>query len=400
MFCEQKNSFLQLLYSQVNPRLLNRCITRARKQKLEDPFDVSPGLNRLASHQPSLPTDTDFDPTKRILPFGRSGIPILKRDLQQPDVQVVLKTLSTLNDLLKNPEKAYEAIRLRVQDRLISVVPRDEQFVRERCCMSYQLLSKYADGKQAMVANPEIVNLFLHLIKDDKPEVRIKAAHCLERISSFWMTADALVEAGYIQPLMDRLGVDEPEVSAIHLNTLSNLMYGNGKYVGMEAGAFDLMVTLLDSLDLDVRKGALRCLMLMTSTDLGKQMAAKCNLLVTLAKILHEDESLHVDAASVLVFCTMLVQAKAASAKMKMIPTRLVRLCKNHLNPDLQLFCLKALTNISEHPDVRSLMKKKHLGRLKRIPVTSDLLRKHKKILLRVVTWDPSDLICTFGTDD
>ncbi|XP_045479340.1 uncharacterized protein LOC123684213 [Harmonia axyridis] len=400
MFCQQKNSYLQTVHGQVNPRLLNRCIVRARKQKLEDILDVSPGLNRLASHQPSIPTENDFDPTKRTLPFGRSGIPILRRDLQQPDVIMVLRTLSTMNDLLKNPEKAYEAIRLRVQDRLITVIPREEQFVRERCCLSYQLLSAYADGKRAMVANPDIVQLFLRLIKDEKPEVRLKAAHCLERISSFWMTADGLVEAGFIKPLMDRIGVDEPEVSSVHLYTLAHLMYGNGKYIGMEAGAFDLMVRLLDALDLEVRKGALRCLMLMTSTDLGKQMAAKCNLLVILARILHEDESLYVDAASVLIYCTMLVQAKAASAKMKMIPTRLVRLCKNHLNPDLQLFCLKALTNISEHPDVRQLMKKKHLGRLKRIPVSTDLLKKHKNILLRVVTWDPSDLVCTFGNQD
>ncbi|KAL3267014.1 hypothetical protein HHI36_011161 [Cryptolaemus montrouzieri] len=308
---------------------------------------------------------------------------------------MVLRTLSTMNDLLKNPEKGYEAIRLKVPDRLLTVIPREEQFVRERCCLSYQLLSNYADGKIAMTANPKIIEQFRKLIQDPKPEVRLKAAFCLENIASFWMTADNLVEAGFIKSLMDRIAIDEHDISAVHLATLDHLMYGSGKYIGMEAGAFDLMVRLLDAPDIDVRKGALRCLLLMTSTDLGKQMAAKCNLLPTIVRILHEDEQLYVCAASVLIYCTMLVQAKAASAKMKMIPTRLVRLCKNHLNPDLQLFCLKALTNIAEHPDVRNLLRKKHLGRIKRIHVTSDLLRKHKEKLLSVVTWDPSDLYCT-----
>ncbi|KAK9871004.1 hypothetical protein WA026_009964 [Henosepilachna vigintioctopunctata] len=401
MYCYPKNSYLQSYYANVNPRLLNRCVIRARKLRSDDIYDVSPEMQRLCSAQPAIPMEHDTDITRRTLAYGRNGLRILRRDLQDPDIEVVLKSLSTLNDLLRNPEKAYEAIKLKIPERLLTVIPRTGEFIRERCSLTYQILSNYMGGKQAMVDNPKILQLFVELLKDNKIEVRLKIANCLERIASFWMTADNLVDAGFIRHILDRLMVDEPEVSMIHLETLTHLMYGNGKLIAIENGAFDMLVLLLDCSDTEVRLRALRCLMLITSTDIGKQMANNSDLILKVGRILCADEiNLQLNAAAVLIFCTMLVKAKVMAAQTKLIPSRLIRLCKNHLNPNLQLLCFKALTNISEHPDVRIIMRTKHLKRIQDIVVTSDLLRIHKNRLLGVILWDPSDLKCTFGNQD
>lgn len=59
------------------------------------------------------------------------------------------------------------------------------------------------------------------------------------------VAADALVEHGFISTLLDTLLKDDDPIVVIHLETLQSLMYGEGKCIALELGAFDIFVILL-----------------------------------------------------------------------------------------------------------------------------------------------------------
>jgi hypothetical protein len=90
---------------------------------------------------------------------------------------------------------------------------------------------------------------------------------------------------------------------------------------------------------------ALDCLMILTSTKKGKQLALQKNLLKTLNKLLHYgDTQICTSAASVVMFCTVKTRAKILAADIKNLAKRLVKLSTNPLNTNLQMFCLKVTT--------------------------------------------------------
>lgn len=64
-----------------------------------------------------MPQYENVDVTRRPVAFGRWALPKLRRELHSKDSDVVLKAVLSIADLAKNPEKGYEAIRLKIPDR-------------------------------------------------------------------------------------------------------------------------------------------------------------------------------------------------------------------------------------------------------------------------------------------
>lgn len=96
-----------------------------------------------------------------------------------------------------------------------------------------------------------------------------------------------MVEYGFVESLLESVVSEIDEIATIHLNTLKLLMYGEGKCVALKNDGFNIFVSFLERNAPDIVSGALDCLMILTSTPRGKQLAMQNHLLKTLNRLLN-----------------------------------------------------------------------------------------------------------------
>lgn len=152
--------------------------------------------------QPCIPIE-NIDITRRPVAFGRLALPKLvinhsklkrfsskfnlqRRELHDEDTTVVLTALTSLCDLCHDPEKGYEAIRLRIIDRLDDITTRPEPEVRERAFLLLKIIAGLGDGKEAIVTNGKVLERLKQGLLDVVELVRVKVTICLEEIASYW----------------------------------------------------------------------------------------------------------------------------------------------------------------------------------------------------------------------
>lgn len=109
-------------------------------------------------------------------------------------------------DLVHDPEKGYEAIRLRIPDRcvcgyrikpsqivfvficrMINLLRSNSEVVRESICMGLTVLAGLADGAEMLLKCPTFLENLAAVIEDPFAGVRIKAAALLEMLTKNWM---------------------------------------------------------------------------------------------------------------------------------------------------------------------------------------------------------------------
>ncbi|KAF2905972.1 hypothetical protein ILUMI_00203 [Ignelater luminosus] len=390
MYSPHKHSYLQSRSQGINPRIINRSVNLARNQPTIESSDFEPPWNRLTSEQPCIPID-NIDVTKRPVAFGRWALPKLRRELHDPDTDVVLQAITSISDLVHDPEKGYEAITLRIPDRMADLLAHNNPTIRERACMALTTIAGLSDGRDAIVKNHVSLTNIARLVEDAIDAVRIKAAALLEMISRNWMASDYLIEAGFIPLLLDNVYKEKEEIVGLHLETLCSLMYGEGKTDALQLGAFEIFLRLIEKGSNAIRSRAAYCLMMVTSTYNGKEMAYDASILPRLNVLLHEeDKEIYSSAAAAIMFCTTKSRAKLRAREIPHLPDRLVALTNHWHYPPAQLFSIKALTNICEHPEIRKEVGEKYLQRLENIVVgNNEDLKKHKEILLSVINWVP-----------
>ncbi|KAJ3659140.1 hypothetical protein Zmor_010845 [Zophobas morio] len=390
IFAIYTHSYLQARSSSVNPRIINRCVNLARTEAtVADISYFEPPWFRVTSEQPDIPSE-NADVTRRPLAFGSWALPKLRRELHDSDDFVVIQALLSLCDLIHDPERAYEALQLKIPDRLADKLLDPLPPVRESSVLLLSLFARLADGKEAIVKNKEILeNLYLTL-GDEQISIRLKSAACIELVSRSWMAADVLVETGLIETLLELIEKDEPsDILEYHLKSLKCLMYECGKCIALKHDGFKIFMKLLNHEKSSIVCKALDCLAILTSTKKGKKLAIEKNLLKTLTKLIHYgDTDMCKSAASVIMFCTVKTRAKILAAEIKSLAKRLIRLSTNPLNVALQMFSIKALTNICEHPLVRKEVYDRYLNELTQMQV-DPTNAEYKKTLLQIVSWVP-----------
>ncbi|RZB39707.1 rhabdoid tumor deletion region protein 1, partial [Asbolus verrucosus] len=258
---------------------------------ITDP-DFEPPFFRLTSEQPDIPID-GIDPTRRPVAFGKWALPKLRRELHHKDELVVIQALTSICDLVHDPEKAYEAINLKIPDRLTDLLVDPLAPIRERAVLALSILAGSGDGKDAIVKNIILVENLKLCLGDTQPSIRLKTAACTEIIARTWMAADVLVEREFIESLLKYVEDEFDKIIELHLETLKSLMYGCGKCVALKNDGFKVF-----------------------------------------------DIPTCTSAASVIMFCTVKTKAKHLAADIKTLPKRLIKLSTNPLNPNLQMYCL------------------------------------------------------------
>lgn len=385
-----KHSYLQSITQNIPPQVLNRAVNLARDQPTTDTSDLESPFHRLTSEQPHIPTQ-HVELSKRPEAFGRWALPKLRNELHNPDPKIVLEAVCSLYDIVHDSERAYEAIRLRIPDRLADLLVHEKPIIRERVCMTLTTISGLSDGRGAIVKNKLSLKNLEKLMNDSYEAIRNRTAILIESISRSWFAADYLVEAGFIKNILEILLKEEEPIQLVYLDALVTLMYGAGKDEALSLGAFDTFITLMETKNNEIASKAADCLMMITSTYSGKDIAYDNQILPRLTKLLHHENSgLYSSVASAIMFCTIKSRAKIRAKEIPRLVERLILLSNDWHNRSAQIFSIKALTNICEHPEVREEVKSKHLNKIEEIVVGYDEdLSRYKGILLSIIKWLP-----------
>ncbi|KAL1509629.1 hypothetical protein ABEB36_004338 [Hypothenemus hampei] len=390
MFSHFKNSYLQGNCQDINSGVINRCVQRAWDEiKDINGYCLEPEFNKLTSEQPNIPID--INPFKISEGFGRIALPKLRRELHSADIEIVIAALTSLSDIVHYPERCYEAIRLKVTDRLVDLLCHELPPIRERAAFTLKVLAGMAMGKEFIVNNEDLLENLLEKVEDEFVEVRIHVAACLEMIARYWKTADVLVEMGFIPILLANL-FDAVEIVEIHLDTLYLLFYCDGKQIAIDGNGFDILTKLLNVNEGPILAKAVKALSSLCMIKEGRQLAKEYRLLNELSRLLYDDRiEVHTAAAEAMIFCTIKSEEKIIASKIKGIPKRPIHLCKNRLNPSTQLFAIKALTSLCEHPKVRNEVNEKYYGDVEKVQITSERpeIQYFKNTLMQMLQWTP-----------
>lgn len=134
-----------------NQKVINRIIERQLSTKKPDNDDLPKRiLPKLSSQMPVIYAP-NVDPTRAKQAFGRWALPKLKKELHFEDLTVVMQSLNTISDLVHNPEKSFEAIRIGIVERLIDLMTHERDFIREKVCMIFYTLAGQETGRRAIV---------------------------------------------------------------------------------------------------------------------------------------------------------------------------------------------------------------------------------------------------------
>ncbi|XP_018330417.1 radial spoke head 14 homolog [Agrilus planipennis] len=391
MYSPHKHSYIQARSCGINPRVINRTVAKARDNIVIDGIDFEPPYLRLSSHLPYTPIG-NVDITRRPCAFDRWALPKLRRELHSKDEDLQICAITTICDLCHDPEKAFDAIRLRIPNRLADLLLNSNEVIRERSLYALIVIANQADGKTAITQNKVILQNLAELIASEANDlVRLKANEVVYVVSEFWVTGCDLVENKFLTYLTDGIELETDEIIVMRLKALYHLMTTTSSISEvMELDGFGTCLDLLERDNVAVQAHALKCLQILTSSPVGQELFLENKILYKLNKLLnHKNPDVYTYATSLLMFGTVHTKVKIKCKKFVNIPKRLLELCNDRFTPYVQFFAIKALTNISEFPPIRMKVREK-MDVVNNIIVDGDAdLKRHKEILLKVLEKEP-----------
>lgn len=395
MFSPHKNSYLQCRSSGINPRLINRAVNLARNSSIPidqlDSSDFGPPFLRLTSEQPFHPA-CRADVTRRPLAFGiEPQVRKLITELASKDPRVLLAALTSLYDVLHDPEKGCIALKLHIINRLSDLLERQSEVIRERTCCVLNVLANAASGKELIMKIPGLVSNLRNALNDVDQFVRLKSALVVSTISSYWLTADMLIDGYFIPTILQCIRKYDHHILPTLLDALNNLMYNSeGKHLAYQHNAFPSLLNLISTQDDEsilVRSLEGIAVLLQLPDCMRRALDDDIDLLDKLDSMLTcENPDVHNAAAKAIMFATIKMRAKMSMERFLSMPKRLIQLAGNCQNESSQIFALKALTNICDYPPLRMLVYNSYIKQINDIPVRNADIMKYKETLLSIAT--------------
>uniref|UniRef100_A0A667X875 Radial spoke head 14 homolog n=1 Tax=Myripristis murdjan TaxID=586833 RepID=A0A667X875_9TELE len=108
-------------------------------------------MNSIFSPIFILNTFRCIDPTRAPVAFGRWALPRLARELRDPDPVTRRRALATLCDLVREPERAYEAVRGGCMEQLKLLLRDEDLTVRRKTTELIHLLTAHSVGRSVNI---------------------------------------------------------------------------------------------------------------------------------------------------------------------------------------------------------------------------------------------------------
>ncbi|CAK8697009.1 radial spoke head 14 homolog [Clavelina lepadiformis] len=342
----------------------------------------------MATTRISYSLPPNIDATKAPLAFGSRALPKLNRELCDENLVTRQRALMSLCDLVHDPEKVYEAIRVGCIDSLKKLLTDADSTVRHKATEVLYIVATHNIGRNAFL-DFKVILPVSNLFDDDVEIVRKNAHQAIKMVSEIPSGALGIVDGKLIPCLVEKLKQELDEIKHFILDTLHFCMRVDAESA-LNSGIMPVLKALLGHDSPQVRSAAARDLMDVSVPFSGKEAACDdVEIVPLLVRLLSDpDYDVKANAAGALMTIAITTKGKYAALKANAIPS-LLRLV-NATTTETRLYAIKALTMLSEAPEGRKTLERfvDDVKECERDPQSLAVSRA-AQIALKVITWKP-----------
>ncbi|KAF3695274.1 Radial spoke head 14 -like protein [Channa argus] len=327
-----------------------------------------------------------MDPSRAPVAFGQRAVPQLFEQLQQPQSDTRQRVLTSLCDLIHEPERLYQTVNGGFLGQLKDLLMDEDPSVRAKTCELLHLLTAHSTGRQALLSSSLLPPLS-QLLDDSSISCRRNVHRVLNRLSLLPAGAEALLTL--VPKLLLKLSEeeeDDEEVQVLLLSTLSRCSRLD-TLPALASDGVSLLGQKLSHRSPNIRREAAAVLMALSVPEEGKLQVCDEALLPVLIGLLQDkDVEVQANAAGVIMYTVIITRAceivgqvfvvtetlkvtcesppagKQQCLDLDVIPILLHMVTKNEEEEDakerkaLIMYSLQALTSLAEVPKGRSLL--------------------------------------------
>ncbi|XP_068167868.1 radial spoke head 14 homolog [Antennarius striatus] len=342
-----------------------------------------------------------LDPSRAPVAYGRRAVPRLFEELQHPEVERKNRALTSLCDVLHDPEFIYQTVNGGFLDHFRVLLEDEDPLVRSKSCKLLHILNSHSIGREATLSS-SLLPLLSRLLDDSSSSCRRNVHRVLSRLTLLPAGSHALLSLvpKLMQKLMDEEEKEE-EVQVLILSTI-NACSAMDPLPALGADGVSVLSQKLSHRSPDIRREAAAALMAISVCVDGKRQVCADEVLPVVVGLLQdEDIEVQVNAAGVIMYIVTTTQGKQQCLKLNIIPILLDRVSKKtdeekntekkRRKKALTTYCLRVLTALAEAPDGRRLL-------LKQLPVLAvrseeaeedQDIRRAAQTAVQVITWTP-----------
>ncbi|KAK2838210.1 hypothetical protein Q5P01_015422 [Channa striata] len=301
-----------------------------------------------------------MDPSRAPVAFGQRAVPQLFEQLQQPQSDVRRRVLTSLCDLMHEPERLYQTVNEGFLGQLKDLLVDEDPSVRAQTCELLHLLTAHSTGRQALLSSSLLPPLS-QLLDDSSSYCRRNVHRVLNRLALLPAGAEALLSL--IPKLMLKLREekeDEEEVQTLLLSTLSRCSRLDA-LPALASGGVSLLGQRLSHDSPNIRREAAAAMMALSVPEEGKLQVCDESLLPVLIDLLQDkDVEIQANAAGVIMYTVITTKGKQQCLDLDIVPILLDLVTKREDEgadrKALIMYSLRALTSLAEDPKGRSLL--------------------------------------------
>lgn len=293
--------------------------------------------------------------TKVRTAYGRRSLQKLSEELtseENKDVDALMHSLHSLMDLMHNPEKVSEGIRIGIVSKLTAILKHENDELRRYASHILQIIAGHAVGRRALISSGTIDQL-IALFDDSVPVVRQNTHLALKMEASSSEGAKAIVKSDFTGKIVKCLGKEDIELQVIILDTLNSCITSDPE-PALREGAMKILTDLLESNCEEIKEKAADCITGLCVSFRGKSEACSIGAIPKLVALLSTtDPGVRAAAAGTLMSITIINEGKSQALETECAPALTAMVSEeDHLS---KLNAIKAITNLAEHPRGRML---------------------------------------------
>ncbi|XP_034546992.1 radial spoke head 14 homolog [Notolabrus celidotus] len=347
-----------------------------------------------------------IDRSRAPVAFGSRAVPQLFEELQRPEPGSRLKGLTSLCDLMHDPERVYQTVNGGFLGQLKVLLEDEDPSVRTKTCELLHVLTGHNIGRQALLCSSLLPPLS-RLLDDLSSSCRRNVHRVLNRLTLLPAGAHALLSL--VPKLMLKLRTqeeekEEEEVQVLLLSTLSSCSRLD-PLPALASDGVSLVGRKLAHRSTNIRREAAAAMMALSVCEDGKQQVCEEAVLPVLVELLQDrDVEVQANAAGVIMYMVIITTGKQRCLDLNVIPVLLDLLVskseeqeeekdeeKRRRRKALVLYSLRALTSLAEVPDGRCILLEQLplLVRRSEAAEEDQDVRRAAQTAVRVVTWTP-----------
>lgn len=366
-----------------------RAIALQRNKYLQR-FQRDPQSPSLFHATPTLACSAG-DVTGPVLPglaYRNHGLPGIVAKLTDANVDLQMEALNTLIDTLKGSEMLHEAIvRLNIVNQLKGVLIQTIGDSNDRrtmlVCQTLKLIVKREIGANKILRDDQLLAALFKCIELGH-DASLEAVHVMELMTIFPRMVVLMIEKDFLRKLKYLL--DTACIENEHLYNLLSVLLQEAPEAGLNELYFEFMLRKLhlENAHLAV---ILKCFAMLINCHFGQHL---CDIFVVM-RVLHTilaqrdlNSNIYEFAALALQNSTHSFDSRMAAIEYSELSDILINHAQTKVNVALQIYSLQGLRQITENYNIKLIVRRRYLEKIRGI---SSLGGKAREIKSKLLDW-------------